>query len=234
LPSLAFAWMSAAAFLASLLYFLFSYFVRFGEAQGAGSRVEPALVNLGLFSIFALHHSAFARAGLKRWVSAAVSPALERAVYTLLSSVLFALVLWLWRDVPGRVYTLDTPWRWFAYVSVTAGLVITAQGARALDVLDLAGIRQVLNSRARVSRLSTPLRTDGLFGFVRHPIYFGWILIVFGAPSMTMTRLTFAVISTAYLMVAVPFEERGLVETFGPEYASYRKRVRWRMIPGIY
>jgi protein-S-isoprenylcysteine O-methyltransferase Ste14 len=234
LPSLAFAWTSAAAFLASLLYFLFSYFVRFGDAPGAGSRVEPALVNLGLFSIFALHHSAFARAGLKRRVSAAVSPALESAVYTLLSSVLFALVLWLWREVPGRVYTLDTPWTWFAYASVTAGLVITAQGARALDVLDLAGIRPVLNSRARVARPATPLRTDGLYGFVRHPVYFGWILIVFGAPAMTMTRLTFAVISTAYLVLAVPFEERGLVETFGPEYASYRERVRWRMIPGIY
>jgi protein-S-isoprenylcysteine O-methyltransferase Ste14 len=35
-------------------------------------------------------------------------------------------------------------------------------------------------------------------------------------------------------VLAVPFEERGLVETFGPEYASYRERVRWRMIPGIY
>jgi protein-S-isoprenylcysteine O-methyltransferase Ste14 len=49
-----------------------------------------------------------------------------------------------------------------------------------------------------------------------------------------MTRLSFAVISTAYLVVAIPFEERSLVETFGPAYASYRKKVRWRMMPGIY
>ena len=91
-----------------------------------------------------------------------------------------------------------------------------------------------MNSRGNGFRPPAPLRTDGLYGFVRHPVYFGWVLVVFGAPVMTMTRLTFAVISTAYLALAVPFEERSLIETFGPDYASYRKRVRWRMIPGIY
>lgn len=234
MPSLTFAWTSAAAFLASLLFFLYSYFVRFDDPGTPGAWVNPALVNLALFTAFALHHSLFARSGLKRRVAAAVSPALERTVYTLVSSVLFALVCWLWQGVPGTVYTLAAPWIWLAYGTVFAGLLITAQGARALDVLDLAGVRQVLNSRAPASRPPTPLRTDGLYGFVRHPVYFGWVLIVFGAPSMTLTRLSFAVISSLYLAVAVPFEERSLIETFGPDYASYRERVRWRMIPGIY
>jgi protein-S-isoprenylcysteine O-methyltransferase Ste14 len=69
---------------------------------------------------------------------------------------------------------------------------------------------------------------------VRHPLYFAWVLLVFGAPAMTMTRLSFAVISTAYLAIAIPFEERSLIETFGADYASYQKQVRWRMLPGIY
>jgi protein-S-isoprenylcysteine O-methyltransferase Ste14 len=234
LPSLAFAWTSAAAFLASLLYFLYSYFVRFTPTNGTGGWVAPTLLNLGLFSIFALHHSFFARTGLKKRVSAAVSPALERAVYTLLSSALFVLVCRWWQEVPGVLYTLSPPWSWLGYAAVLAGVLITAQSARALDVLDLAGVRQVLNHRAHTSVSPAPLRTDGLYRVVRHPIYFGWILLVFGAPAMTMTRLVFAVISTAYLALAVPFEERSLVETFGPDYASYQEKVRWRMIPGIY
>ena len=60
-----------------------------------------------------------------------------------------------------------------------------------------------------------PLQTHGVYGFVRHPLYFAWVLMVFGTPHMTMTRLTFAVISTAYLAIAIPFEERGLVDVFG-------------------
>ena len=51
---------------------------------------------------------------------------------------------------------------------------------------------------------------------------------------MTGTRLSFAVISTTYLMLAIPFEERSLVEVFGEEYVQYQRTVRWRMIPGIY
>jgi len=60
------------------------------------------------------------------------------------------------------------------------------------------------------------------------------MLLVFAAPRMTMTRLTFAVLSTAYLAIAIPFEERALVRVFGAEYREYQRRVRWRMIPGAY
>jgi protein-S-isoprenylcysteine O-methyltransferase Ste14 len=74
----------------------------------------------------------------------------------------------------------------------------------------------------------------GPYHLVRHPIYLGWALMTFGAPTMTGTRLAFAVISTAYLALAVPFEERSLVEAFGDEYLEYQRRVRWRMIPGLY
>jgi len=49
-----------------------------------------------------------------------------------------------------------------------------------------------------------------------------------------LTRLSFAAISTLYLALAIPFEERSLIETFGPDYASYRMKVRLRMMPGIY
>ncbi len=232
--SLTFAWTTAALFLASLLFFLHSYFVRFDDVRASGTWVQPALINLLLFSLFASHHSLFARTGLKRRVNAVVSPALERTIYTLISSALFALTCWLWRDVPGVVYALPHSWRWLGYASVTVGLIVTALGARALDVLELAGVRQVLNTRDGTVRPTTPLRTDGLYGFVRHPVYFGWVLIVFGAPVMSMTRLTFAVISTAYLALAVPFEERSLIETFGPDYASYQQKVRWRILPGVW
>jgi protein-S-isoprenylcysteine O-methyltransferase Ste14 len=235
LLALAFAWTSAAAFLASLLYFLYAYFVRFGHPGDSNGWIEPVAINVALFTAFALHHSLFARTGLKRRIGAAVSPRLERAVYTLISSILFAVVCWSWREVPGTVYVLPAPLSWIAYASLAAGLLITAHSARALDVLDLAGVRPVLNDRGgAAARGALALQTGGLYGFVRHPVYFGWVLLVLGVPSMSCTRLTFAVISTLYLAIAVPFEERSLIETFGPDYASYRERVRWRMIPGLY
>jgi protein-S-isoprenylcysteine O-methyltransferase Ste14 len=41
-------------------------------------------------------------------------------------------------------------------------------------------------------------------------------------------------VSTAYLALAIPWEERALVRTFGSEYEAYRRKTRWRMLPGVY
>jgi protein-S-isoprenylcysteine O-methyltransferase Ste14 len=69
---------------------------------------------------------------------------------------------------------------------------------------------------------------------VRHPIYTGWFLLVFAVGTMTMTRLVFALVSCAYVLAAIPFEERSLIDAFGDEYSAYQATVRWRMIPGIF
>jgi protein-S-isoprenylcysteine O-methyltransferase Ste14 len=172
----------------------------------------------------------FARTGVKQLVRAWIPPALERAVYTLVASVLFILVCWWWLPVPGAAWRLGGAWRWLGYGVQGTGVAITFIAARALDVLDLAGVRHV----QRTSRTHAPVETAGLYGFVRHPLYFGWALLVFGAPEMTFTRLVFAMVSTLYLVVAIPFEERSLIETFGAEYASYQRKVRWRMFPRIW
>ena len=58
--------------------------------------------------------------------------------------------------------------------------------------------------------------------------------MVFGVPHMTGTRLTFAAISSAYLIVAIPFEERSLVETFGDEYPSVSASRAMAVVPGVW
>jgi protein-S-isoprenylcysteine O-methyltransferase Ste14 len=83
-------------------------------------------------------------------------------------------------------------------------------------------------------RTNGPLVADGLYGLVRHPIYFGWALMVWATPVMTGTRLAFAAISTLYLVAAIPFEERSLRALFGAGYDAYARKVRWKMLPGVY
>ncbi len=113
--------------------------------------------------------------------------------------------------------------------------MLTVRASNALDILDLAGVRQLQRAIGSAAQKPPPtLTTRGLYGFVRHPLYFSWALFVFATPAMTGTRAAFAIISTAYLMLAIPWEERGLVATFGPEYEAYRQRVRTKMIPFVY
>lgn len=234
LLSSVFAWTGAAVFLASLLFFLHSYVVTFGRPAAQGGWIAPALVDVVLFSAFAFHHSLFARTAVRNAIRRMIPSHLERSSYTWIASLLFIFVCWLWRPVPGVAYRMEGIWWWFGAALQITGILFTYFGSNALDVFDLAGIRQLEERRSAPASPPAPLRTTGVYRLVRHPIYLGWTLFVFGTPEMTATRLVFAAISTVYLMVAIPLEERGLDEVFGEQYADYRRRVRWRMLPGLY
>ena len=78
------------------------------------------------------------------------------------------------------------------------------------------------------------LQVAGPYAWVRHPVYLGWLLAAFGPAHLTGDRLAFAAISSVYLVVAVPWEERTLVRTFGVHYEEYKRQVRWRIIPYVY
>lgn len=229
-----FAWFGGVMFALSLAVFVHAYLVRFGSATDGHAALAPVVANVLLFSLFALHHSIFARTGAKARVRRAVGPVLERSVYTWTASVLFLLVCWWWQPVPATLYQLSGFAAGAGYAVQATGIIMTAIGSARLDVLDLAGIRPVLDAESPGATAHPSLETRGVYGVVRHPVYLAWALFVFGAPHMTMTRFVFAVTSTAYLMIAIPFEERGLVQSFGDDYRAYRLHVRWRMIPGIY
>lgn len=228
------AWTGALVFAGSLLWFLYCYMVRFGGGVPRGPLLRPVLANILLFSVFALHHSLLARTGIKAALNRLLAPGLERSLYTWVASLLFIAVCSFWQPVPGLLYELRGGWALAGYAVQAAGLVLTLRGASAVSFLDLAGVRPVLLAARGAVPSHVPLATSGLYGFVRHPVYFAWVLLVFGAPAMTATRATFAVVSTIYLAAAIPWEERNLLEIFGPEYEQYRQKVRWRMMPGIY
>lgn len=233
-PLIVFSWLGGLLFVVSLAVLLYSYLVSFGRPAPPTARWQAAIANLGLFSVFAFHHSLFARSGMKTALARIISPAIERSVYVWIASILLIGVCVSWQPIDGHLYHVDWPLAAIGYAIQIVGVSITTLGSSAIDVLDLAGIRRAIDgAHGRVSP-TLPLQTTGVYGFVRHPLYFAWLLFVFGAPHLTFTRLEFALLSSAYLALAIPFEERALIHTFGDEYRAYRRKVRWRMVPGVY
>jgi methanethiol S-methyltransferase len=225
------AWLGGAVFLAALAYTVYFYaFVLANALPAAPVALARAVgVNTILFGVFAAHHSIFAPAAAKRWVTRVIRSDMERSVYVWLSSGLLIAVCVLWQLVPGTVYHVDGSARWLFYALQLFGLYITAQGAGLLDPLELAGIRQPQRKPEGVV-----FRDTGPFRLVRHPIYLGWVLMTGAAPTMTINRLMFALITSLYLVAAIPWEERSLIAAFGQRYRRYQSAVRWRLIPGIW
>lgn len=228
------AWGGALMFVAALLYFFYSYIVRFAIVAGGGAPAVSIAVDVLLFSCFALHHSLLARPWAKASISRIVPSVLERSLYTWTASLLFLATCVWWQPVAGELYHLTGPLGFAGYAVQGLGVLLTLKGSARLDVLDLAGVRPVLDAGMARQPRHIPLATTGLYGVVRHPVYLAWVLFVFGAPHMTATRFTFAAISTLYIAVAIPYEERTLAEVFGADYRDYQRKVRWRMVPGIY
>ena len=229
----ALAWLGGVAFVVALSYFAYTYVIRFGASDAF--RRAPAdvtrrvLFNIGLFTVFALHHSAMARSGAKRWIQRHVPPSLERSLYVWVASALFILTCAWWQEIPATVWALPAPWHLAGWAAQAFGVWLIVDATRVIDALELAGIRQVTGGQS-----DDTLQARGAYRWVRHPIYLGWILFTFGAPVMTATRFTFACVSAAYILIAIPLEERSLVTAFGATYTSYQRRVRWRMVPGVY
>ena len=225
----AFAWTGALLFLLSLLSFGLVYGWRLRVPAPPSTSVWPdVLSNLLLFTIFALHHSIMARTGAKAWLTRIVPADLERSVYVWIASLLFLAVCWLWQPLPGIVWETAGVLFWILVAIQLIGVALTLRAAGIVGTWELAGVRQPDPTRP------IEFRATGPFGIVRHPIYLGWVLIVFAAPVMTTSRLLFALISTAYLVAAIPLEERSLVDAFGEKYRGYQREMRWRLLPGIW
>ena len=229
------AWGGAVTFAAALLYFLFSYTISFGEIVEGRTGAGDVLINVGLFSVFALHHSVFARNRVRALVRSVVPDQLERSVYVWVASLMLIAVCYSWRPVPGVLWQVPTPWSWALGAVQLLAVWLTLRSAVVIDALDLAGLRQVLEPGAESPKPDSPLefKTTGPYGWVRHPIYLGWILLVFAVGTMTMTRFVFAAISTVYLLIAIPMEER-TIRANASSYEDYMRRVPWKLVPRVY
>jgi protein-S-isoprenylcysteine O-methyltransferase Ste14 len=219
-----FQWTGGAVFVSALAVCAYTFLIVWSRTLAFNGRAIP--IDGILFTIFAVHHSVFAREPVKRRLTALVPEQLLRSVYVWLASLLFITVFAAWQPVGGEVYHVHG-WRALIHASIQLGGVIVIAGAvRTIDALELAGIRPHSYRQS--------LQIVGPYRWVRHPLYFGWLLAIFGAAHMTGDRLIFAAISAFYLVIAVPFEERSLIASFGEDYMRYQRQVRWRMVPFVY
>jgi protein-S-isoprenylcysteine O-methyltransferase Ste14 len=228
----------------ALLFGLASYVVFFGtflyaigfvnglyvpktiDSGAVVSMTEALVINLLLLSSFAIQHSVMARQGFKRWWTRIVPHSIERSVYVLLASLILIAVFVHWRAMPGIVWQIDSPALAQAVLGLSfVGWAIVLVSTLLINHFELFGLRQVFVNLVGREIPPPQFRTPALYKVVRHPLYLGFIVAFWAAPTMTVGHLLFAAVTTAYILVAIVFEERDLIAAFGDEYRQYRQRV---------
>ncbi len=196
------------------------------DSPREGSIAGALAMDLGLLALFAVQHSVMARRGFKRWLTRVLPEPVERSTYVLASSLALVLLFWQWRPLGGVVWDVSDPvGRGLLHGIFAIGFLLVLTATFLINHFDLFGLRQVWLHL--LGRPYTPLRfrTPGPYKLVRHPLYVGWLFAFWAAPTMTATHLLFALMTTAYILVAIRFEERDLVAAHGAAYAEYQRLV---------
>jgi methanethiol S-methyltransferase len=194
---------------------------------GAKSPVLEALaINLALMSLFAVQHSVMARNSFKQWWTQFIPKPVERSTYVLFASLVLLLLFWLWRPMPAVIWHVEEPEIAAVITGVSfVGWVVVFTSTYLINHFELFGLLQVANHLTGREMSPPVFRTPLLYNFVRHPIYLGFIIAFWAAPTMTAGHLLFAAVTTAYIFVGIWLEERDLTTMFGDDYRRYRERV---------
>ena len=191
-----------------------------------GPTLGALLIDACLLGLFAVQHSLMARPWFKRgWTRVVPEPA-ERATYVLFSSLALLLLFWQWRPLGGVVWSVESqPVVWAVYWFYFFGWALLLASTCMIDHFDLFGLRQVWRHLRGLPYAPPEFKTPALYRHVRHPIYLSWLCIFWATPRMTAAHLVFALATTAYIFVAIQFEERDLVRFYGDAYRRYRRQV---------
>src|SRR5258705_2502526 len=223
--------------LAAYLVFLVTFLYAIGFVSGlvvpktvdTGTVVpvaEALLVNILLLSLFAVQHSVMARKPFKRWWTQYVPVSIERSTYVLLASLALILLFWQWRPMPSIIWLVNNPTMAMVVQGLSFfGWFIVLLSTFLINHFELFGLQQVTINLAGKVAPEPRFRTPFLYKLVRHPLYLGFIIAFWATPVMTAGHLLFALVTTAYILVAIVLEERDLIGLFGDEYRHYRQRV---------
>ena len=223
---LAYGLSAYAVGMASLVFmigWLGNFLPRSIDSQPVSYFWEAVVINFFVFAAFGIQHSVMARPAFKAWWTKVIPEAAERSTYVLASGVAMILLMLSWQPMGGAIWTVDyQPARCALHTLYLIGWGILVGSTFALNHFDLFGLRQVWLYFRGSSYEALEFKTPGPYRFVRHPLYVGWLTLAWATPDMTIAHLSFAVLTTVYILMAIRWEERDLVEYHGEDYRRYQ------------
>ena len=193
---------------------------------------EALAIDCALLAIFAIQHSVMARRWFKERWTQIIPWAIERSTFVLCASLALLLLFWQWRPIGINIWSVEnTVARGVLWALFAAGWTTVLIMTFFINHFDLFGLRQVWLPLTGKPYTRIPFRTPLPYRVVRHPLYFGFLLAFWMTPTMTLAHFVFAAATTAYIIVAIQFEERDLVREHGMAYEEYRHTVP-KLLPG--
>ncbi len=188
--------------------------------------VSAAIIDVALIALFGFQHSVMARPGFKRWWTRVIPKSAERSVYVLMASAALIILMSFWRPIDPIVWNISNPLASdLIWATFWAGWLIVLLSTFLINHFELFGLQQGWFHFSGREAAAPQLRQPFFYRWVAHPLYSGFFLAFWAAPEMTMGHLLLAAGMSAFMLIAIRYEERDLTDLFGEDYSRYRSGV---------
>ena len=185
---------------------------------------QALLTNAALLLLFAVQHSVMARPAFKRRWTRIVPEPVERSTYVLCASLCLIAMAYFWQPLGGVIWSVESDLLGGLLIGISlTGWLIVLLSTFMINHFDLFGLRQAWLCFRGEDYTHVTFRMPLFYRYVRHPLYLGFLIAFWSAPTMTATHLLFAVLTTAYILMAIRLEERDLLAAHGDSYRKYRR-----------
>jgi methanethiol S-methyltransferase len=178
---------------------------------------------LSLF--FFLQHSGMVRRPVRARLSRLIDPRYYGAIYGIASGLALAAVVLLWQPSSSSVYSLTGVGRYLAQGSSIAAFAFFVWAARSLRPFDPLGLAPVLAHLRNQPDRPSVFVARGPYRLVRHPLYLAVLVLIWSCPDVTLDRLLFVALWTAWIVLGAHLEEADLRTEHGATYREYCRQV---------
>jgi protein-S-isoprenylcysteine O-methyltransferase Ste14 len=173
--------------------------------------------------VWGVVHSILASLQFKAFIGRTLGPALGRAyrlAFNAFAVISFLPVLIIAALAPGRrLYAVPLPWSGLMVLGELLAAVALLVGIMQTGALEFIGLEQLAGSG---EKRQAKLVTNGLYRYVRHPLYSAGMVFIWLVPLMTVNLLAINIAASLYLIIGAAFEERKLQRQYGQAYAEYK------------
>lgn len=179
----------------------------------------------GLCLLFFIQHSLMVRTSYRRWLSRFVRNEFHSALYTIASGLVLLVIIIYWQESAHKLMEATGVFYWWLRGCFFLSIVGFVWGNKALGSFDSFGLNSILSYIRGTEPRQLDFAARGPYRWVRHPLYFCSLLMIWSSPIVTSDRLLFNLLFTIWMMIGMVMEEKDLVKSFGNSYLDYQKRV---------
>jgi methanethiol S-methyltransferase len=205
----------------SLFLFLGSFtLIDFG-LDGSKALAADALLSL----LFFLQHSIMVRQGIRKRLSRIIPDLFYNAFYACVSGMALLVVMLFWQKTPVPLFTAEGSSYWLLRLLFFLCIAGFSWGNRSLESFDPLGVKTISRHMRGKETVQMPLKVRGAYQWMRHPLYFFSLIMLWSCPVLTADRLLFNLMWATWIITGTVLEERDLVREFGGQYQEYQKKV---------